>query len=139
MAAREGQKNLEQHIAEIIWYRAKTESAPKLEIKKNNNNPGMEKGRCPILEFQMQNGEQLGTDPLPSLAKKKKGEITKKIPKAKPFSAKKTAEPKQGYTKHVTDTHKKYPATRFQIEKWSIKNSNSGRIAETQKEGLNRE
>ena len=77
MAASEGQKNLEQHIAEIIWYRAKTKSAPKLEIKKN---PGMEKGRCPILEFHMQNGEQLGTDPPPSLAKKKKrtGEITKK-------------------------------------------------------------
>ena len=73
--------------------------------------PGMEKGRCPILEFHMQNGEQLGTDPPPSLAKKKKekGEITKKInlPKAKPISAKKTAEPKQGYIKHVTDTHKK--------------------------------
>ena len=66
-------------------------------------------GKCPILEFQMQNGEQLGTDPPPSLAKKKKekGEITKKLPKAKPISAKKTAEPKQGYTKHVTDTHKK--------------------------------
>ena len=49
---------------------------------------------------------------------------------------KKTAEPKQGYTKHVTDTHtKKYPAARFQTEKWSIKNSNSGKIAETQKEG----
>ena len=66
MAASEGQKNLEQHIAEIIWYRAKTKSAPKLEIKKNN--PGMEKGRCPILEFHVQNGEQLGTDPPPSLA-----------------------------------------------------------------------
>ena len=89
----------------MIWYRAKTKSAPKLEIKKNL---GMEKGRCPILEFHMQNGEQLGTDPPPSLAKKKKkkGEITKKInlPKAKPISAKKTAEPKQGYAKHVTDT-----------------------------------
>ena len=68
-AAREGQKNLEQHIAEIFWYRAKTKSAPKLEVKKNS---GMEKGRCHILEFQMQNGEQLGTDPPPSLAKKKK-------------------------------------------------------------------
>ena len=102
MATSEGQKNLEQHIAEIIWYRAKTKSAPKLEIKKN---PGMEKGRCPILEFQMQNGEQLGTDPPPSLAKKKKVRLQKKLPKAKPISAKKTAEPKQGYTKHVTDTH----------------------------------
>ena len=60
MAASEGQKYLEQHIAEIIWYRAKTKSAPKLETKKN---PGMEKGRCPILEFQMQNVDQLGTDP----------------------------------------------------------------------------
>ena len=70
----------------------------------------MEKGRCPILEFQMQNGEQLGTDPPPNLAKKKKRKkvrLQKKInlSKAKPFSAKKTAEPKQGYTKHVTDTH----------------------------------
>ena len=104
-------------------------------------NPGMEKGRCPILEFQMQNGEQLGTDSPPSLAKKKKKKVRlqKKIPKAKPISAKKTAEPKQGYTKHVTDTHKKNPATRFQTDKWSIKNSNSGRIAETQKGGLNRE
>ena len=36
-------------------------------------------------------------------------------------------------------THKKYPATRFQTEKWSIKNSYRGRIAETQKEGLDRE
>ena len=44
----------------------------------------MVKGRCPILEFQMQNGEQLGTDPSPSLAKKKKekGEITKKNTKS---------------------------------------------------------
>ena len=69
----------------------------------------MEKERCPILEFQMQNGEQLGTDPPPSLAKKKKKKVRlqKKLPKTKPFSAKKTAEPKQGYTKRVTDTHKK--------------------------------
>ena len=29
-----GTKEFEQHIAEIIWYRAKTKSAPKLEIKK---------------------------------------------------------------------------------------------------------
>ena len=69
MAASEGQKNLEQHIAETIWYRAKSEVCSKTRNKKN---PGMEKGRCPILEFQMQNGEQLGTDPPPSLAKKKK-------------------------------------------------------------------
>ena len=73
MAASEGQKNLEQHIAEIIWYRAKTKSAPKLEIKKKS---GMEKGRCPILEFRMQNGEQQGTDPPPSLAKKKKKKVS---------------------------------------------------------------
>ena len=56
----------------------------------------------------MQNGEQLGTDPPPSLAKKKKKKVRlqKKLPKAKSISArKKTAEPKQGYTKHVTDTH----------------------------------
>ena len=58
----------------------------------------------------MQNGEQLGTDLPPSLAKKKKkkGEITKKITKSETdLSKKKTSEPKQGYTKHVTDTHKK--------------------------------
>ena len=56
----------------------------------------------------MQNGEQLGTDPPPSLAKKKKGEITKKIAESETdLSKKKTAEPKQGYIKHVTDTHKK--------------------------------
>ena len=84
------------------------------------------------------------TDPPPSLAKKKMKEV--RLPKKKftksetDLSKKKTAEPKQGYTKHVTDTHKKkYPATRFQTEKWSIKNSNRGRIAETQKEELNRE
>ena len=56
----------------------------------------------------MHNGEQLGTDPPPSLAKKKekKGEITKKITKSETvLSKKKTAEPKQGYAKHVTDTH----------------------------------
>ena len=104
----------------------------------------MEKGRCPILEFHMQNGEQLGTNPPPSLAKKKKekGEITKKnYHKRNRSQQKKTAEPKQGYTKHVTDTHThtKNPAARFQTEKWNIKNSNSGMIAETQKEGLNRE
>ena len=52
----------------------------------------------------MQNGEQLGTDPPPSLAKKKV-RLQKKLPKAKPISAKKTAEPKQGYTKRVKDTH----------------------------------
>ena len=74
-------KNLEQHIAEIIWYRAKTKSAPKLEIKKI-------RGWCPILEFQMQNGEQLWTDPPSSLAKKKKVRLQKKLPKAKPISAK---------------------------------------------------
>ena len=47
--------------------------------------------------------------PPPSLAeKKKKGEIAKKITKSETdLSKKKTAEPKQGYTKHVTDTHKK--------------------------------
>ena len=69
----------------------------------------MEKGRCPILEFQMQNGEQLGTDPPPSLAKKKKekGEITKKIAESETdLSKKKTAEPKQGYTS-TSQTHKK--------------------------------
>ena len=56
----------------------------------------------------MQNGKQLGTDLPPSLAKKKKVRLQKKLPKAKPISAKKkTAEPEQGYTKHVTDTHKK--------------------------------
>ena len=71
MAASEGQKNLEQHIAEIIWYRAKTKSAPKLEIKKSRGG----EGRCPILEFQMQNGEQLETDPPTSLAKKKKKKV----------------------------------------------------------------
>ena len=31
-----GTKEFEQHIAEIIWYRAKTKSAPKLEIKKKS-------------------------------------------------------------------------------------------------------
>ena len=89
----------------------------------------------------MQNGEQLGTNPPPSSAKKKRKKVRlqKKLPKAKPISAKKTAEPKQGYIKHVKTHTKRYPATRFQIEKWSIKNSNSGRIAETQEEGLNRE
>ena len=57
----------------------------------------------------MQNGELLGTNPPPSLAKKKRKRVRlqKKLPKAKPISAKKTAEPKQGYIKHVTDTHKK--------------------------------
>ena len=106
MAASERQKNLEQNIAEIIWYRAKMKSAPKLEKKY----PRMEKGRFPILEFQMQNGEQLGTDPPPSLAKKKKKKLRlqKKITKSETnLSKKKTAEPKQGCTKHVTDTHKK--------------------------------
>ena len=37
MAASEGQKKFEQHIAEMIWYRAKTRSAPKLEIKKSRD------------------------------------------------------------------------------------------------------
>ena len=90
----------------------------------------------------MQNGEQLGTNPPPSLAKKKKKvRLQKNYQKRNRSQRKKTAEPKQGYTKHVTDTHthKKNPATRFQTAKWSIKNSNSGKIAETQKEGLNRE
>ena len=66
MAASEGQKNLEQYIAELIWY---TKSAPQVKMKKC---PGMKKGRYPILEFQMQNGEQLGTDLPPSLVKKKR-------------------------------------------------------------------
>ena len=35
MAASKGQKNFEQHIAEIIWCRAKTKSAPKTRNKKN--------------------------------------------------------------------------------------------------------
>ena len=58
----------------------------------------------------MQNGEQLGTDPPPSLAKKKRKRVRlqKKIAESETdLSKKKTAEPKQGYTKHVTDTHKK--------------------------------
>ena len=126
-------KNLEQHIAEIIWYRAKTKSAPKLEIKKN---PGVEKGRYPILEFQMQNGEQLGTNPPSSLAKKKRKKVRlqKKLPKAKPISAKKKLLSLNKATSSTSQTHtKRYPATRFQIEKWSIKNSNSSMIAETKK------
>ena len=88
MAASKGQKNFEQHIAEIIWCRAKTKSAPKTRNKKN---PGMEKGRCPILEFQMQNGEQLGTDSPPSLAKKKKKKVRlqKKNPKSETDLSKK--------------------------------------------------
>ena len=54
----------------------------------------------------MQNGEQLGTDPPPSLAKKKKKKVRlqKKITKSETDLSKKTVEPKQGYTKHVTDT-----------------------------------
>ena len=62
-------------------------SAPKIEIK----NSGMEKGRCPILEFQMQNGEQLETDPPLSLAKKKKKKVRlqKKITKSETDLSKK--------------------------------------------------
>ena len=87
----------------------------------------------------MQNGEQLGTDPPPSLAKKK-SEITKKNYQKRNRSQQKTAEPKQGNTEHVTDTHKKVSSHKVSNKKkWSIKNSNSVRIAETQKEGLNRE
>ena len=89
----------------------------------------------------MQNGEQLGTDPPPSLAKKKKKKVRlqKKLPKAKSISAKKLLSLNKA-TPSTSQTHtKRYPAIRFQTEKWSIKNSNSGRIAETQKEGLNRE
>ena len=102
----------------------------------------MEKGRCPILEFQMQNGEQLGTNPPPSLAKKKRKRVRlqKKLPKAKPISAKKKLLSLNKATSSTSQTHtKRYPATRFHIEKWSIKNSNSSMIAETKKEGLNRE
>ena len=63
----------------------------------------------------MQNGEQLGTDPPPSLAKKKKKKVRlQKNYQKRNRSQQKTAEPKQSYTKHVTDTHtKKYPAARF--------------------------
>ena len=63
------ERQLTTHCCNNLKYGAKTKSAPKLEIKKT---PGMEKGRCPVLEFQMQNGEHPGTDPPPSLAKKKK-------------------------------------------------------------------
>ena len=91
----------------------------------------------------MQNGEQLGTDPPPSLAKKKRKKVRlqKKLPKAKPISAKKLlSQNKATPSTSKTHTHTpKSPATGSQTEKWSIKNSNSGRIAETQKEGLNRE
>ena len=57
----------------------------------------------------MQNGEQLGTDPPPSLAKKKKKKerLQKNNTKSETDLSKKTAEPKHGYTKHVTDTHTK--------------------------------
>ena len=100
----------------------------------------MEKGRCPILEFQMRNGEQLGTNFPPSLAKKKKGAITKKIAESETDLSKKKLLSLNKATPSTSQTHtKRYPATRFQIEKWSIKNSNSGMIAETKKEGLNRE
>ena len=69
----------------------------------------MEKGRCPILEFQMQNGEQLGTDPPPSLAKKKKIKVRlqEKLPKAKPFSAKKLRSQNKATPSTSQTTHKK--------------------------------
>ena len=87
----------------------------------------------------MQNGEQLWTDPPSSLAKKKKGEITKKITKSETDLSKKLLSQNKA-TPSTSQTHtKKYPATRFQTERWSKKNSNSGKIAETQKERLNRE
>ena len=58
----------------------------------------------------MQNGEQLGTDPPPSLAKKKKEkrwDYKKNYQKRNRSQQKqkKTAGPKQGNTKHVADTH----------------------------------
>ena len=90
----------------------------------------------------MQNGEQLGTDPPPSLAKKKRKKVRlqKKFAESETDLSKKKLLSLNKATSSTSQTHtKRYPATRFQIEKWSIKNSNSGRIAETQKEGLNRE
>ena len=67
----------------------------------------MGKGRCPILEFQMQNGEQLGTDPPPSLAKKKKkkGEITKKITKSETDLSKKKLLSQNKATPSTSQTH----------------------------------
>ena len=89
----------------------------------------------------MQNGEQLGTNPPPSLAKKKKkGAITKKNCRKRNRSQQKKLLSLNQATSSTSQTHtERYPATRFQIEKWSIKNSNSSMIAETKKEGLNRE
>ena len=90
----------------------------------------------------MQNGEQLGTDPPPSLAKKKKkkGAIAKKNCRKRNRSQQKKLLSLNKATSSTSQTHtKRYLATRFQIEKWSIKNSNSSIIAETKKEGLNRE
>ena len=101
-----GTKEFEQHIAEIIWYRAKTKSAPKLDIKKIQ---GWRREGVLFWSFKCKTESSLGTDPPPSLAKKKKkkGAITKKIAESETdLSKKKPAEPKPGYIQHVTDTQK---------------------------------
>ena len=60
MAASAGQKYLEQHIAEIIWFKTKTNSAPKLEIKKSRDG----EGKMSYLGVShAKRIEQLGTDP----------------------------------------------------------------------------
>ena len=55
----------------------------------------------------MQNGEQLGTDPPPSLAKKKKkkGEITKKNPKSETDLSKKKLLSLNKATPSTSQTH----------------------------------
>ena len=75
-----------------------------------------------------------------SSEKKKKVRLQKKIAKSETDLSKKKLLSLNKATSSTSQTHtKRYPATRFQIEKWSIKNSNSCMIAETQREGLNRE
>ena len=69
-------KNLEQHIAEIIWYRAKTKSAPKLKIKKSGDGEGK------VSYFGVSDAKRRAARDRPhtklSYEKKEKGEITKK-------------------------------------------------------------
>ena len=54
----------------------------------------------------MHTGEQPGTDPQPNFARKKKVRLEKKLPIAKPFSAKKTAEQNISHSQKDKSSHK---------------------------------
>ena len=91
MAASEGQKKFEQHIAEMIWWYMEQKRSPLQNSKQKKSRDG--EGKVSYFGVSYAKRRAARDRPPPSLAKKKKKKVRfqKKInlPKAKPISAKK--------------------------------------------------